>query len=333
VQGSIYYVDFRLGAFIDYRQGESSESRKSRYQSRLRALKFHPLPLLQEDANRKWGKVWHLPSQEMIDYTDKSPQKETTHGYYFSFEAKSSLDEVTGVTTIVWESVVDVLSRAPSMNSALFFMATGFYRVERAGKIGKYRESRITSFDEGWNTKYPLPMGKSVVLKLLFYRPEDTPNIYPQRLTVNVDKDVLAGISQQEILVHSHYNEERVELAFKRVYDSVLSSLAIEYKPDEASCVVKVLAPHPFFLIKVTVPRRTLVFILLGLLVAPVLLTLSPDYLVHIGKGQILQSRFSSLGDFIARNAGDLATYSKALAASVTLIAGYLGFRRLPIGK
>lgn len=46
-----------------------------------------------------------------------------------------------------------------------------------------------------------------------------------------------------------------------------------------------------------------------------------------------MQSQFPALGDFIARNAGDLATYSKALEGSVTLLAGYLGFRRLPIGK
>ena len=46
-----------------------------------------------------------------------------------------------------------------------------------------------------------------------------------------------------------------------------------------------------------------------------------------------MQSYFQGFGDLIARNAGDLATYSKALAASVTLIAGYFGFRRLPIGK
>jgi len=234
---------------------------------------------------------------------------------------------------IAWQSVVDVLGHSPTMKSCLFFLTTGFYRVKRAWKIGSFQETLIEGFDDGWNTKYPLPMGKTVVLKLLFYRPEDSPNIYPQNLAINVDKDVVAGISQQEILVHSHYNEERIELALKRVYDSVLSALSIEYKPNVDPAVQAVLTPHPFFLIKVTVPRRTLIFILAGLLLAPILLTLSPDYLVHIGKGQILQSRTKGLGDFIARNAGDLATYAKALAASVTLIAGYLGFRRLPIGK
>jgi hypothetical protein len=124
-----------------------------------------------------------------------------------------------------------------------------------------------------------------------------------------------------------------VELAFKRVYDSVLSALSIEYKPSNSAGEETVLAPHPFFLIKVTVPGWTVAFILLGFLLAPFLLTLSPDYLVDIGKGQIMQSCFQAFGDLIARNAGDLATYSKALAASITLIAGYFGFRRLPIGK
>lgn len=332
VKGSIYYVDFRLGAFVDYGRGANAEKRKREYQSKLNALNFHPVPLLQEDDSHKWGKVWDIASKTLADYDEKIAEKQLLNGYYFSYEAKSSLGEVLSSDPLAWESVVNTLSRSPSMKSSLFFLTSGFYRVRRAWKVGEYRESPIESFDDGWNTKYPLPMGKSVVLKLLFYRPEDSPNIYPQKLGVNVDKDVLAGISHQEILVQSHYNEERVELAFKRVFDSALSALSIEVTPDN-SAGQKVLAPHPFFLIKVTVPRRTLIFILLGLLLAPFLLTLSPDYLIHIGKGQILQSYARGFGDFIARNAGDLATYSKALAASVTLIAGYLGFRRLPIGK
>jgi hypothetical protein len=333
VKGSIYYVDFRLGAFVDYGRGAQAEKSKSEYQTNLNALKLHPLPLLQEDETHKWGKVWDIASKTITDYDDKSAEKQLTHGYYLSYEVKSSLGEVLGTDPIVWESVVNTLSRSPSMKSSLFFLISGFYRVRRRWRVGKHRETLIESFDDGWNTKYPFPMGKRVVLKLLFYRPEDSPNIYPQRLAVNVDKDVLAGISQQEILVQSHYNEERVELAFKRVFDSVLSALSIEYKPDENAGSQKVLTPHPFFVINVTVPKRILIFIMLGLLLAPFLLTLSPDYLVHIGKGQIFQTYAKDVGDFIARNAGDLATYSKALAASVTLIAGYLGFRRLPIGK
>ena len=254
VQGSIYYVDFRVGAFIDYGRGENKRKKQVEYQQQMKKLSYHPTPLLEEKDGRRWGKVWDVASKTLVDYDESQTGKQLEHGYYFTYETENSLGETLGTDPLAWESVVDVLSHSPTMKSCLFFLTTGFFRVKRAWKIGSYRETPIEGFDDGWNTKYPLPMGKTVVLKLLFYRPEDSPNIYPQKLAINVDRDVLAGISQQEILVHSHYNEERVELAFKRVYDSVLSALSIEYKPSNSAGHEEVLAPHPFFLIKVTVP-------------------------------------------------------------------------------
>ena len=342
VEGSVYYVDFRLGQFVNYGRGDEAETRKKEYHDKLKQIPMRPLPYVPKEAQ---GKVWHIERKEIVNSQDYN-RKETTSGYFFSYfdddVSAQSLTKESG--SQAWESVADVLSRSQSMDSSIFFLVPGFYkivktfrlkRISRFRVVRKRREKLIRSFDDDWSTKYPIPMGKSVVLKLLFFRSEDAPDIFPQELAINTDTDVLAGISQTQVLVHSHYNEERVELAFKRIFDSILSSISIEHKPGESASSKNqgILAPHPFFLLKVTVPRYLLILILIGLVAAPFLFTLSPDYLTHVGKGQIFQTYIKSAGDYIARNAGDLSTYSKVVAAFITLGAGYFGFRRLPIGK
>lgn len=334
LEGSIYYVDFKLGKFVDYGSGETAERKRDEYQRKIDGLSFRPLPLLQEDSSHKWGKTWYIPESREIEYRDGLDETALTQGYFCTTAKENIVDLSRRSDAQSWESVADILSRSSSMNLSVFYFVKGFYRVAR-NIVGKRSEKLIACFDDGWTTKYPIPMGKSAVLKLLTYRSEKSRDIFPQKLTINADKDVLAGISQREILIDSHYNEDRIELAFKRVFDSILSSISIEHDPAQSRSFPNetVLAPRPFFLITVTVPRRTVFFILTGLFFAPLLLTLSPDYLLHIGNGSILQTHLRPVGDFVARNAGDLSNWSKALAASMTLIAGYLGFRRLPIGK
>src|SRR6266496_3648154 len=79
VKGSVYYVDFRLGAFLDYGRGKNAKQKKLEYQGKLNALGFHPLPLLQEDGTRKWGKVWDVASKSLADYDDKKPDQQQIH--------------------------------------------------------------------------------------------------------------------------------------------------------------------------------------------------------------------------------------------------------------
>jgi hypothetical protein len=364
VEGSIYYVDFRLGKCINYycgldtqtikienRRLQKAVENKREFQNQLEATPYHPLPVI---AANNQGKTWNKDTGLMADYTDALPN--TTQGYFFRYvpnqdQAQNpplhlAIKYLTGqscsppftdefIPNQAWESVADLLSKSPSMNHSIFYQVMGFFKLKRSwGSFTKYRERLLPLINDGWSTIYPLPMGKNVILKLLFYRSEEAPAIPTQKLDIKTDGEAFAGFSEKQILVLSNYNEERIQIACKRVFDSTLAPISIEHVPDAAFVGDgDILASHPFLLTQVTVPKFTVALIVLALIIAPLLLSLSPDYLKHIGSGQIMQSYAPSVGNWIARNAGDLSTYAKAVAASFTLIAGYLGFRRLPIGK
>jgi hypothetical protein len=366
VEGSIYYVDFRLGKFINYYAGLNSQTigvendryqkaaeNKDEFQKQLEATAYHPLPPLTiNQSQQKYGKTWDKSTGLMGDYT--SALTNTTQGHFFSFVPNQAQDKtkhlaiqyLTGqscsppltdefVPNQSWESIADLLSKSSSMNYSIFYLVMGFFILQRRwGRGTKYRERLLPPVNDGWSTRYPLPMGKNVILKLLFYRSEEAPQIPTQKLDIKTEGEAFAGFSEKQILMLSNYNEERIQIACKRVFDSTLAPISIQRIPDTTFAEdSKILAPHPFLLTQVAVPRRTVFFIIVALVVAPLLLALSPDYLKHIGGGQIMQGYAPSIGKWIERNAGDLSTYAKAVAASFTLIAGYLGFRRLPIGK
>jgi hypothetical protein len=175
-------------------------------------------------------------------------------------------------------------------------------------------------------------MGSNVTLRLVFYRSEKADNSIlakDQKLKVSTGGDAFSGISQDEIPILSRYNEEQVELACKRVFDSVLAPITISHDPARHD----VLAAHSFLLARVVVPKIVVLTILTGLVVAPILLTIGPDLVDAIGSSRFLQASAKNLGDWLVDNKGSVSLLAKALAAGVTLVAGYLGLRRLPLGK
>ena len=366
VEGSIYYVDFRLGKFINYYAGLDSQTigvesnrlqkaveNKDEFQKQLEATAYHPLPVLTvNDEKKKSGKTWDKSTGKIVDYSDTLVS--TTQGHFFSYVPNQPQDQtkhlaiqyLTGqpcsppftqefIPNQSWESIADLLSKSSSMNFSIFYLVMGFFKLKRNwGGDSKYREKLLPLVNEGWTTRYPLPMGKNVILKLLFYRAEDAPKIKTQKFDIKTEGDAFAGFSEKQILMLSNYNEERIQIACKRVFDSTLAPISIQRVPDSTDTDdEKILAPHPFLLTQVMVPKLTVTLIVIALIVAPLLLAMSPDYLKHVGEGQIMKAYAPSIGDWISRNSGDLSTFAKAVAASFTLIAGYLGFRRLPIGK
>jgi hypothetical protein len=354
VVGSIYYVDVRFGKFINYFSGLAPNADRTQkvqetqrdFQRRVETTICYPLPPLETNgAGQKNGKTWDKAHPEVVvDYN--ADLQNTTQGYFFTLTQtpvpqstaqradgaiEYSLDEPSA--NLAWESVAHILSESPSMKSSIFYLVTGFYRIRKAhGGFGENEERAIKYVDDGWSTKYPLPMGENLVLKLLFYRSDGAAEIGPQTIVLTAEGDAFAGISQKEVEVLSRYNEERIQIACKRVFDSTLAPITLEHKRNDKT-PEEVLAPHPYLLAQVRVPTRTVGWILFGLVVAPILLTLGPDFLKHIGDGQVLQSIAKPFGNWVSRNAGDLSVLAKTMAAIVTLSAGYLGFRRLPMGK
>lgn len=334
LEGSIYYVDFSFGKFhnhplplkvVNPQEGQKQESAKAQeisYQSLL--------PQSPEDKffryDEKGGAYW---AQYLIGSPDSNPNQ-------------------------AWENIVQVLGQSPSMNTAIFYLIKGFYVTQRRfWYFGEWQEKEIHPINRKLDTVYPLPMGKEVILKLLFYRSteaESKTKILPQKLEIKADSDAFAGFSQKEIGVTSRYNEERILIATKRVLDNILSTISIELvsaKKDAGQTIkrgadnttssmsseVEVVSPRPFLLTQVTVPKRVVGLILLGLIFAPLLLSIGPDFLQDVGGSQFIQERAKSIGDWLVRNKLEVSSYCKIAAAIVTLVAGYAGFRKIPLGK
>jgi len=69
------------------------------------------------------------------------------------------------------------------------------------------------------------------------------------------------------------------------------------------------------------------------LALASFFLFMSPDYLQMIGWSHLMQALSPEAGSVLVRNAPALTQVSKTLGLMFTLLAGYFGFRKLPLGK
>jgi hypothetical protein len=371
VIGNVYYVDMRLGRFVDYYSLGQQEARSSlqKLQESIKTIKFYPLPLLENNpqTGMRWGFTW-TDEGKLEQY--KGTPGFTNQGYFFNHSSDCTCSIKFGQSgnPRAWESVVEVLSVAPSMESALFYLIEGFYRVRKQyffGLFGEHQECLIQPKDNGWDTQYPLKMGTSVVLKLLFFRSSKAPRISDRSFEIKTDGDAFAGFSQREIPVLSRYNEERILIACKRVFDSILAPIVIELSEKPASdgiapnsgstskfpqistpCGVvqfkvndpappeaKILAPHPFLLTQVTASKWIIAATLLFLVLASFFLFMSQEYIQQVGWSQIVQTNSKPFGDALVRNAAAYAQLSKVLGAVFTLVAGFLAFRKLPLGK
>jgi hypothetical protein len=339
LEGSIYYVDVKLGDFINYYENahgligiprfDKASENLLKIRQQIEGISYHPLPPLQEnDTTREvFGKTWDKGHGKPVDY--RSDLKETTQGYFLTFN-KQPFQYTTREDSPNqgWESVVEILSQSPSMRSCIFYNISGFYKVRRGEEV------LLKSFDDGWNTKYPLPMGQNAVLKLLFYRSEKADKILPQKLEIKTDGDAFAGFSEKEILVLSRYNEERIQIATKRIYDSVFAPISINLKESEqATPDLNILAPSPYLLTRITVSKKLLFFILLFLFIASVCLALSADMIKAIGYSWIVPNNNPAISIWIDNNASNIAAFLKPIGAFFAVWVGWLGFRRLPIGK
>lgn len=375
VVGNVYYVDFRLGRFLDYYSTGPREAldQLRRLQEFIKTIKFHPLLLLAKnpETGERQGLTW--TDDGKLEQHKGTPGF-TNQGYFFLHvdDTNSSSNYRVGQPNNykAWESVAEILSSAPSMEMAVFYLVEGFYRIRRRFVwFGEHHEYLIEPKDDNWDTRYPLKMGTSVVLKMLFFRSSKAPGIN-RSLEIKTDGDAFAGFSQKEIRIESRYNEERVLIACKRVFDSIFAPIRIELKettpsdqrsvdplslststqvdtpwgvleikmrdvapkpPDQSE--PDVLAPQPFLLAQITASRALIFATLIFLALASFFLFMSPDYIQSIGWSRLFQIWNKPLGDLLVRNAAVFAQVSKVLGFVFTLAAGYLGFRKLPLGK
>src|SRR6266513_1603450 len=140
------YVDFRFGDFVNYGSGKEDQLV---WDKALKGL-----------AERPWP-----PSK-------KSGRQKDQEGY-FLLSANSGVLSITTESQIPfenWNSVVKSLDASNNLAKSTFCLFLGFYQVKKDWCC-RPLEVKLESTDDEFDTIYLVPMGQSVVLKLLLSRP------------------------------------------------------------------------------------------------------------------------------------------------------------------
>jgi len=301
--GLAIYIDFKFGDFVDYGP-EDDDNRRTKWCSFFQNL-----------SDRPW------PPPKTSGRKDDEPE-----GYFMLFHPQNNphfpVEGTAGQET--WENLARRLDRTNDLKGSTFLQVLGFYKIKRRYILGSRSEDLIKSRDNSFDSFYPLPMGKSVVLKLLLSRPGYDSTIGEDRrvLKVKLGKESFAGVSKETIYFESRYNQERIVLVCKRVFDSVMSTIAIDQENEPSS----VQSPKPFLLTRIEVPKYIVGIVVLGVVLATLLLGFDSELIKLVGSWILPAHK-----EFITENAKVLSAVAKSSAAIPIAVSAYLAFRRLPL--
>lgn len=248
----LLFVDAELGKFVNYEIGSSNEQV---WNDSIKALPQHPLP------ETKSEKTYFIYYQEGpgIQYSVVEHQRQSA-----------------------WRSVIDRVNKS-SLQDCITYQISGFYyvggwrehvrswlnerlaitaRAVRSESRGrKWLADRITpsSNDIGdlitatyrsGNCVYAFKTGRSVLLKMLFYRKTEK-DFKNQTLQLAWDKQVFSSVSKEQFRIQSRYNEEDVLLTCNRLSDRALATLKFVQadNPDDQAW-----ASQPTFVVEVKPP-------------------------------------------------------------------------------
>lgn len=298
------YIDFKFGEFINYGpQGDQS-----------RQAAWHDFFLKLQ--NRPW------PPQQRSGRAADDPE-----GYFILWNKTGDPEFPTdsAVSNEAWESLIFRADNTLALKNSTFFQILGLYEIKRRPPwVGRLQEVLLKPRDNSYESIYPVPMGKSVGLKLLFSRPSFDPNDKSQRreLTLTFSREAFAGVSKEIVSSESRYNQERIVLVCRRVFDSFLSPISIKLK--DAS--TELTTPSPFILTRIRVPRFTIGVVIAGVVLTTFLIGLDSDSIVFLGT-----LVFPGQSDFLEKNATMLSTVSKTISPLPIALSTYLAFRKLPL--
>ena len=285
------YVDFRFGEFVNY--GSDSKKRDS----------------WDEFLKRMPGRPW--------------PPK-STHQGSFLLDVDDEAQITTGDAnqTDCWGYLVNQLDLSRDLSKSTFCLVQGFYYASQ-DRYGCYSETKLDAIDNTYDSIYPIPMGESVVLKLLLWRPTydyDNPDS-ARKLSIKVGADAFASMSKNEVCSESRYDEDRTVLVCKRVFDNVLSFVSIEEPGD-----VGARSPHLTLLTKVRVPTWVIAGVVLLVGTGTFLLALDAEFFAFVAT--FLDGPWRS---YLNEYGKVLATLTKLAGAVAIAVSTYLAFKRLPI--
>ncbi len=229
-----------------------------------------------------------------------------------------------------WQHTCEVLYHSADFKDSLFYRHRGIYRIGRESLAEwtcfKATETLVHPDPLVSESRYVLKMGTNYVLKILFYMPV---LVVAEKIEISCTNDDAAIITPNEIEVKNRYNEERILIGCKRLIERALIPLCIR-NAEEVTDAVQ--GPRPLqivplkILIQVVAPAAIVWSIVVLLMVAALSLSMGPDSIK--GASNLLKLA-KPPDETVALWAG----ICKAIGAIATLAAGYLAFRKLPVGK
>jgi hypothetical protein len=296
---SAIYVDFRLGEFLNYGEGVQRRGEWDRF---LKDLPARPWPPLAKSGR---------PAEQQG---------------YFVLAPVPGLPGMTTESSIPyenWQSVVRHLDSSKDLAESTFYLILGFFRVKRRWFVRPRAEIRIRARDNQFDSIYPVPMGQSVVLKILLSRPTfkyDEPQS-TRVLKITASGDAFLGLSKDKVHSESRYNEDRTIIVCKRIFDSALSALSIE-----ESNTQEVRTARVTLLTRIKVPAWVLGTVVLGVVVSTLLLAVDADSLRFVAT--FLRDPWKGM---MESNAKALGAIAKALSPLPVGLSAFLAFKKLPI--
>jgi len=310
--------------------------------------------------------------REALSKTENCPRPNVSgkdkfaEGHFLSSDCDLSLAPQANYTSEFeadnrWQKIVDALSESANSNDTLFYRVRGVYRID-----GEFwtefgypaKETLVEPKTLYAESRYRLWTGKNYILKILFYIPKE----YKPVLDIEISSVQKEGavITPERIQILSRYNEERILIGCRRVLDRTLNPVWIKHAADEEhhqngdsnqsekieereresatadqnqspsstaadQKVSKLRVAQGYLLTQVEVPRRMIFGIVLLVVIASVLIAMGPDMITGAWKvfGQTIAGNDATL----------LAGLCKTAGAIFSLAAGYLAFRKIPIGQ
>ncbi len=288
------YCDFRFGEFVDY---GTNARRRDLWDAFFR-----------KQPSRPW------------------PPGSASDGYFVFAETQEPPELVTESSRPYdnWNSVVNQLDQTNNLKDSTFCLVLGFYQVKRQWACGaKPYEKKLEPTHNEFDSIYPIPMGQSVVLKMLLSRPSfnySDPKS-ARTLTISAGGDTFSGMSKSKIYSESRYNEDRTLLVCKRVFDTVLATVSVEEVGN-----IDVRSPRLTLLTRVKVPRLVISAVVGGVALSALLLALDAEVVKFLST-----FCWDSVQSWLDTNAKSIAAVFKLLSPIPVAFSAYLAFRKLPI--
>lgn len=222
---------------------------------------------------------------------------------YFVIQANFS--PTTSSAAPAWEEVVGAVGRSNQLRSAIF-VKLALRNLESAGAppLKKVGEQQV----------YQMRPGTVYALDLSVYRnlPADGGPAAEAKITLSRSSELLE-VGQPFQSVVSGLAEQTALLSCKRTIEKNLVALGVTTEEPVANIVN---TPHPFFLLRISLPWEDFALILVFAFLGSFLVSLDKD----------------SMAPLFAERAAFFAVVAKWFGAGFLALAAFLGLRKLPAG-